>query len=577
MKNFTLKLLVFVFAVFFVGNVNGQDVIDLTGIDNPNILVDTLPDVPAGAVVLLEPGMVYNAGGFAFDKSVTLQSSEPANLKLPVIDCEANFNFADGATVDSIVFMNLEFVGEFDGRYVLNANVGATIGELKFDGCYIHQLRGVVRIKDNGPGTLDKYTIMNCQIDSIRDYGILTVDKNSWMCNDIMIKNTTISKTRAFLTNRNNSNSVVIDGCTLNEVTASGQRMFRWRESGQDNVTNGIMVKNTLWSHGWDEENTGSTGIDGFDGLAETTWTFENTFATNDLMFAEGKDTIFGLLENVYEGSASTLWENPYWSEFVFYDADFVGIGNAGDPRWAVTDRNGGLYWNISDTAYSALGELDMTTTVAGLTIYAHSGKKVTIDENGKTVDDMTFTHRLKLGGSGDFDDAGQPKGRVISVDVMGNTNITVMAMSSSSGSDRILNISAGSKDNIIAEFPAMGAELTKGEYYYKGGPTKLFFYSPSSGVNVYYIKTASVPTGIREIDVVRPSVNVYPNPADVRVFVDVNEPTQVGIYNIAGSLMKSKMVYSKSEAIDISELNQGIYIIRSQNNNSFVKKLIVQ
>ena len=93
----------------------------------------------------------------------------------------------------------------------------------------------------------------------------------------------------------------------------------------------------------------------------------------------------------------------------------------------------------------------------------------------------------------------------------------------------------------------------------------------------MYYLKTTSVPTGIREIDIDRPEVNVYPNPADVRVFVDVKEPTQVGIYNIAGSLMKSKMVYSKSEAIDISDLNQGIYIIRSQNNDAFVKKLIVQ
>lgn len=577
MRNFTLRVFLGACILAITGITSAQDVIDLSGIDNANILVDTLPDVPNGAIVLLEPGMVYNAGGHAFDKSVTLKSNDAGNLMLPKIDCASNFNFGDGATVDSIVFMNIEFFGEYDARYVLNANVAATVGELKFDGCQIHLLRGMVRMKDNGPGTLDNLTIMNCQIDSIRDYGILTVDVNTWMCNNILIKNSTISKTRAFITNKNNSNSVVIDGCTLSEVTQAGQRMFRWRESGQDNVTGGIMIKNTLWGHGWDEENTGSTGIDGFDGLGETNWTFENTYSTNDLVFAEGKDTIWGVYDNIYGGTAAELWSDPYSGNFNYLDAAFGQLGRTGDPRWAVTTVDGGLEWNVSDTAMNALDELAETKTVTGLTIYAHSGKKVTIDTNGKTLDDMTFTHRLKLGGGGDFDDAGQPLGRVLSIDVMGNTNITVAAMSSSSGSDRILNIAAGSKDNIIAEVPALGASLTKGEVFYKGGPTKLYFYSPASGVNVYYIKAASVPTGIREINIERPEVNVYPNPADVRVFVDVNEPTQVGIYNIAGSLMKSKMVYSKSEAIDISELNQGIYIIRSQNNDSFVKKLIVQ
>ncbi len=575
MKNVTLKVLVLVFSVFVIGNVNGQDMIDLTGIDNPNILVDTLPDIPDGAVVMLDATMTYNAGGHAFAQSVTIKSNDPTGMMKPMIDCAANFNFGDGATVDSIVFMGIEFFGEFDARYVLNSNVGATVGKFVFDGCYIHNLRGVLRMKDAGPGSLDNYIINNCQIDSIRDYAIITVDRDDWMVNNIHIKNSTISKTRAFLTSRNNTNTIVIDGCTLNEVTATGQRMFRWRTDGQNNVTEGITIRNTIWGSGWDEESSGSTAIDGFDGLGETTWTVENTYATADLEFAEGKDTIFPLLENVYEGSASTLWDNPFWSEFVFYDPDFAGIGNAGDPRWALTDRAGGLVWNISTPAYNALGEMDMTKTVAGLTIYAHSGKKVTVDANDKTLGDMVFTHRLKFGGSGDFDDNGQPLGRVLSIDVMGNTNITVAAMSSSSGEDRVLNIAAGAKDNVIAEFPALGPELTQATYFYEGGPTKIYLYSPSSGVNVYYLKAAAVATGVDEFDIERAEVNIYPNPANDKVYVDYNKPIQVAVYNIAGSMLKSKMIHSSYDYISVSDLQPGVYLIRSQNDNTFARKFI--
>lgn len=576
MKNFTFTLFLGVFLFAFAGTSNAQDVVDLTGIDNPNILADTLPDAPAGAVVLLEPGMVYQTGGYEFDKSLTLQSADPSDLNLPQIDCTDNFNFTDGAMVDSIIFKNIEFWGEFDARYVLNSNVSADIGEFRFESCNIHNLRGILRMKDNGPGTLDSYVIMDCVIDSIRDYGIITVDRDDWMVNNIMIKNSTISRTRSFLTSRNNSNSVVIENCTMFQVTATGQRMFRWRTDGQDNVAEGINIQNTIWGHAWDEENTGDYGIDGYDGLGATAWTFVNLFTTNDVAFAAEKDTIIGFTDMMYNGAAEDLWVDPYNGNFNYQDTAFVGLGFSGDPRWAVATENGGREWNISWDAYNALGEIDSTQTVLGLTIYAHSEKKVTVDENEKTLDDMMFTNRLKFGGSGDFDDDGMPLGRVLSIEVSGNTTFTVAAMSSSSSEDRVLNIATGNEDAVWAEFPALGESLTSGMYTYMGGPAKILFFSPSSGVNIYYIKSEPLATNVKRIDNDQ-NILVYPNPARDRVFVNVNQPTQVGIYNLAGTLVKSKMVYSRTDAISVNDLQSGMYLIRSQNDNSFAKKLIVK
>lgn len=492
MKKFTLNLLFIGLTLFAFDKVNAQDIVDLTGIDNANILVDTLPDVNSGAIVLLEPGMEYNAGGYAFDKSVTLQSSDLTSLVMPKINCASNFNFGDAATVDSIIFRNIEFFGEYDARYVLNSNVAATIGKLMFDGCHIHDLRGILRMKDVGPGTLDSYVINNSVVNMIRDYGIMTVDRDDWACNHIEFTNSTFSKIRAFITSRNNTSTVLIDGCTLNEYTATDQRMFRWRTAGQDNVTEGITIKNTLWGTGWDETGVGNTGIDGYDGLGSTTWTFENVYLMSDFDIADGKDSIMGF-DSVYAGTSYDLWADLTEDNFNYADTTFTGIGNAGDQRWAIATEDGGVEFNISAAAFKALGTIDTTSTIAGLTVHASSAKTVVVDANNKTVDGMDFTDRLKLGGSGSFDGDGQPLERVLSIDVTHSSMITVAAMSSSGSADRVLNIAFGHQDSILAEFPALGASLTKADYSYMGGPTKMYFYSPSSGVNIYYIKVVDI------------------------------------------------------------------------------------
>ncbi|MBN1820335.1 MAG: T9SS type A sorting domain-containing protein [Prolixibacteraceae bacterium] len=496
MKNFTLKTFIAACFLILTGLINAQDVIDLSAIDSQTILTDILPDIADGSTVLLGPGITYFANGYAFDKAVTFKSSDPDAAEMPKIDLGANFNMLEGANVSSIVFENISFSGPFDDKYIFNINVkNVNIGEIRFQSCKIHALRGIIRMKDNGPGLLEKYTITDCVIDSIRDYGILTVDRDDWACNEILIENSTIYRTRGFLTSKNNTNSLVIDGCTINEAPATDQRIFRWRTGGQDNVLNGITISNTVWGHGWDESGGTSYGVDGFDGLGETTWTFTNTYATNDFYFSAGKDTIDGFPNVTYNGTVAELWVDPGNGDFNFLDESFAGKSDAGDPRWAVeAEVESGTVWNISNAEFNTLGEISETVTVNGLTIYAHSGKTVTIDENGKTLDDMVFTHRLKLGGSGDFDEAGMPLGRVLGFAVDGPKKITVMAMSSSGSSDRILNIAVGNKDSLLAEFPAMGAELTKGEYIYEGGPDTIYMYSPSSGVNVYYIKVEDAP-----------------------------------------------------------------------------------
>jgi hypothetical protein len=113
--------------------------------------------------------------------------------------------------------------------------------------------------------------------------------------------------------------------------------MFRWRESGQNEVLEEINITNTIWGHGWNTT-AGETDflVDGYDGLANTTWIITNTYATGDFGYAEGKDQIPGFPSFTYSGTAAQLWVNPYLEDFNIKDLGFAGKGNCGDPRWRV-------------------------------------------------------------------------------------------------------------------------------------------------------------------------------------------------------------------------------------------------
>lgn len=252
---------------------------------------------------------------------------------------------------------------------------------------------------------------------------------------------------------------------------------------------------------------------------------------------------------------------------FTFKMLSFLLLGFIGITTYAQE-------WNFSSASFNALGSIAETKTVEGLTIYGAAGATVDIDANTKTLDGMSFTSRLKFGGTGNFDADGKPVSRVLAFSVTGNTTITVMGMSSSSSADRILVIAAGKKETEVGRFSALGASISKGEFTYTGGPTTIYLFSPSSGVNLYYLKATPLSTGLNKPAV--PEFKVFPNPASGKVFMIVSEPTEIGIYNIAGMLMKQYVASSSQNAINISDLHSGIYFVKTMKNN-MTQKLIIQ
>jgi hypothetical protein len=252
---------------------------------------------------------------------------------------------------------------------------------------------------------------------------------------------------------------------------------------------------------------------------------------------------------------------------FTFKMLSFLLLGFIGITTYAQE-------WNFSSATFSALGTVAETKTIEGLTIYGVSGAEVVVDANNKTLDGISFTSRLKLGGTGNFDADGKPVSRVLAFSVTGNTTITVMGMSSSSGSDRTLVIAAGKKETEVGRFAALGASISKGEFTYTGEPTTIYLFSPSSGVNLYYVKATSMTSGLN--NQVIPEFKVFPNPASGKVFINVNESSEIGIYNIAGSLIKQQMVTSSRNTINISDLHSGIYFVKMMKNIGLTQKLII-
>ncbi|MFA9392758.1 MAG: hypothetical protein ACERKD_23320, partial [Prolixibacteraceae bacterium] len=156
--------------------------------------------------------------------------------------------------------------------------------------------------------------------------------------------------------------------------------------------------------------------------------------------------------------------------------------------------------WNISSDEFNALGTLTAPTTVNGLTIYATADKSVVVEPNGKELDGMVFTTRMKLGGAGSI--AAGAEYRVVSIDVSGNATISVAAISSSSSTDREMLLINGNGDTLSTK-PVLGAEITMVVYDYVGPATKLYLASQTSGINLYYIKAEDVEGGVATKEIV--------------------------------------------------------------------------
>ena len=124
---------------------------------------------------------------------------------------------------------------------------------------------------------------------------------------------------------------------------------------------------------------------------------------------------------------------------------------------------------------------------VAGSGIYASSG--LSIDSNTKSFENLTFTRRLKLGGTMKYEGGVVKAG--VKIVTNGAATIVVYAMSSSSSATRALHITTladGAFTTLMEDANVSGTNLVKCVFTVDAAGT-YYLGSKSSGINIYCIE----------------------------------------------------------------------------------------
>jgi hypothetical protein len=96
--------------------------------------------------------------------------------------------------------------------------------------------------------------------------------------------------------------------------------------------------------------------------------------------------------------------------------------------------------------------------------------------------------------------------------------------------------------------------------------------------VKKYIIDFVLDPTNVPLVD--QASFRVFPNPASQNLTIDVaafSSDMQLSIFNASGQLLRSQKLVSQRQVIDVSDFNQGVYIVKISSRNAQSAKMFVK
>ena len=317
--------------------ITGANIIDLRGITGrPSVLADTLPIIPSGSIVILKRGLTYNfTSATSLNKSLTILSGSDFIPDLASIFMGSNFNLTAGAAIDSLVFKDVNmYSDDYAAKYIFNINQVGTIGKVRFENVRGHKFRGFFRIQTGGAGAqVTDLTILNCVIDSLRDFSLVNTNNSNKVAN-ITVSNTTLYNARKVIDHRSpGSNSIKFTNCSFYNLPAGGAAGgvggFYFIDLGTQNSATPIMITNCIFGKTWDE----GLGNDarGIQAGAATTVSVSNSYQTSDFI---STNALYQISLIPYSGTSVNLYMDPANGNFRIKDNAFPGKGNSGDPRW---------------------------------------------------------------------------------------------------------------------------------------------------------------------------------------------------------------------------------------------------
>lgn len=319
--------------------ITGTSVIDLRGITGrPSVLADTIPVVPSGSIIILKRGLTYNiSSATSLNKSLTILSGTDFIPDRATIYFTSNFNLTANATIDSLVFQDLNMMSDdYASRYVFNINQVGTIRKVRFENVRGHRFRGWFRMQTGTTGTkVTDFIMNNCIIDSLRDFSLVNTNNSNSVAN-IKVTNTTLYNARKVIDHRSPGlNSILFDNCTFHNLPGGGPAAVGgttyFIDLGTQNSANPIVISNCIFGKSWDDQGLGNDAR-GIQVGTTTSVTVTNSYRTSDFVSTNTLYQIQGLV--AYPGPSTNLWVDPNNGNFRFKDNSFAGKSSAGDPRW---------------------------------------------------------------------------------------------------------------------------------------------------------------------------------------------------------------------------------------------------
>ncbi len=325
-----------------------------------NVMLDSGADLlaaisaasPGDVILLAQGGVFIFTGNATISKSIKIRAvyneNPPVLAAATGASTTAPMFLIDAALApsDSIVFQNVIMTGFINndpaggmitGVYDQGTSNACNIGTLKFEGCVLsHFSRQLIRLRGTASQVINNFIVDDCILfdygTNSTSYGIISSNTAAATINNIRFSNSTIYNFLSYLvlyTNAPSCNSIVIDNCTLNQITFTTGSTSRYIIDANNTVFtagSGITISNSIF---------GVTAAAHTNGIrASATKTFTNSYGTSD--FDDTFSPDYSIKGNLiaYGGLSTGLWTDPVNGVFTFMDAGFAGKATAGAPRW---------------------------------------------------------------------------------------------------------------------------------------------------------------------------------------------------------------------------------------------------
>ena len=267
-----------------------------------------------------------------------------------------------------------------------------------------------------------------------------------------------------------------------------------------------------------------TTQTAGADVMSDT-WTFTATYASGATKTLTAEEVEIEGVNTIVAGSGTAT--------VTYTEQDCKGSTMTAtcNVNYTVTEAQGSEALNviIGSTEISALSATMTEETKINdyVSVMANAGSTVTVDANSKTYSEdssKTYTHRLKLGGTGTIDYRS-----VKITTVADNATIIVYALSSSSSADRALGLFDGTFTK-INEGTAAGkptTNLSKIEFTAATAGT-YYLASTSGGINIYGIEIYNPATEVKADNVIIGSTEISALSATMTEETKINDYVSV-------------------------------------------------